>query len=172
MVRTERPVRPGDPVWISNLLCTLDKLICINAYHRAFSSNLSELLGHILEMLISPSAYIPLAWQICSYRLSVMSTQSRIFLNNKSSNMQREVSSFLFSTVEGLVQAMNYGNGCHSHPYNTIGLLNARKQNLYSQKRDFDSSAVDRLMHSPLWCACMTDGLFSLFKICIYSSDK
>lgn len=64
--------------------------------------------------------------------------------------MQREVSSFLFSTVEGLVQAMNYGNGCHSHPYNTIGLLNARKQNLYSQKRDFDSSAVDRLMHSPL----------------------
>ena len=37
------------------------------------------------------------------------------------------------------------------------------------RKLDFDSSAVDRLMQSPVWCAWMTDGLFFLFKICIFT---
>lgn len=67
---------------------------------------------------------------------------------------------------------MNSGNDHHSHPYNTIVLLYARKQNLYSQKLDFDSSTVDRLMQSLQWCAWMTDGLFSFFKILTYSYDK
>lgn len=117
--------------------------------------------GSRLEMTVSPSACVPQAWQICSCRLRVMS-QGFFYIANKATCNGRFL--LLIPTAEGLVQAMNSGNDHYSHPYNTTVLLNARKWNLYSQKLDFDSSAVDRLMQSLLWCAWMTDGLFSFLR--------
>lgn len=164
LVRMERWIRAGDSGWICNQPWSDLGQIDIHKWqHRrnyAFSPNTLKQIGNDCFTLCLYTS----ASQICSYILRVMSVQSKIFLNNKQSNMQWEVSSSLHvPTAEGLVWAMHSGNDRHSHPYNTIVLLNARKWNLYSQKLGFDSSAVDRPMQSPLWCAWMTDGLFFLF---------